>query len=107
MTVEHAPLVKINAPEFYKDQAFINFLNYAVNHPHECALATWHVGGKPNEYSDLFVTYDNGDGSHAPVDGREGLDSDLIPSHIWKQICAQMEKEGVSHALLWITNLEA
>lgn len=86
-------LVQINAPEFYRDPAFVTWLN----DPNK-VQATWHSKGTaPNEYSDLFFTYDSGEGS----------DSDM-PGVIWNQICAFIQEHFGDNfnALIWLTNLE-
>jgi hypothetical protein len=103
--VGYQPLVRINAPEFFEREDFQEFLNRAVDPDNEETTATWHNGGEPGDYSDLFVTYDNGEGSDAlPSDGDDS-DMNLIPQDIWDEICEEMENRGVDHALLWISNL--
>jgi hypothetical protein len=85
--------VKINAPEFFKDEAFIEWLNTTDN-----TLATWHDRGElPSEWSDIFVTICDGEGSNSDM-----------PSHIWRAIdeaVAQYFGRGDVECLLWITNL--
>lgn len=95
MTISHnRTLVRINAPEFYKDPDFIRWLN----HP---GVATWHdKDSPPNEFSDVFFNYDHFDGSDAPV---MGDDRPAIPPHIWNVICAEL---GDIDCLVWLSNLQ-
>lgn len=110
--VDYMPLVRINAPEFFEREDFQEFLNRAVDPDTDDTTATWHQSGEPNDYSDLFVTYDNGEGSDALPPGSrpeetapEFSDLNLIPQGIWDEICEEMDERGVDHALLWISNL--
>lgn len=86
----YGELIRINAPEFYKDQKFLDWLNRKDRYQ-----ATWHVKGMAvGEFSDLFFQYDNGEGS----------DSDM-PEHIWEQLTSELKKLGVTWGLVWISNL--
>lgn len=95
MTIETAtmPIVRINAPEFYRDPEFLAWLNNPVTN-----VATWHQqGDTPGEYSDLFFTYDNGDGCNTDM-----------PAHIWEQICEAVDPLRCynGECLIWLSNLE-
>lgn len=91
--------IKINMPEMFADPEFVTYLN----HP-DTNIATWHYGNgrgrnkdqEPHEYSDLFLTYDNGSGSEA----------DSMPAVWWDKICAICKETGLDYALVHITNLE-
>lgn len=92
MTVEldYIRVIRINAPEFYQRADFMAWLNDPQR-----IQATWHGKGcEPSEYSDLFFTYADGDGS----------DSDM-PEEVWKEICRAMNEAGVDNALIWLSNL--
>ena len=78
-------------PEMFADKEFAAYLN----HP-DTNIATWHYMGMVNEYSDLFLTYDNGDGSEAVG----------MPKVWWERICAICKEAGLKYALVHITNLE-
>lgn len=94
--VTSGTLLQINAPHFFKDEAFVAWLNNGES------KFTWHKGGKPGDWSDVMVMVDrslNGDGP----------DSDM-PEHIWDQIlkvCRDnlMPGRGIQIAV-WIQNLE-
>jgi hypothetical protein len=88
------PCVRINAPEWFGRADWQAFLD---NQQEFSRLATWHERGKsPNEFSDVFVTYDGGEGS----------DAEEIPADIWLSIRERMESLGIDFAVLWITNLD-
>lgn len=89
----YLPLLRIDAPEFYKDPAFVSWLNDT-----EKIKATWHQRGEdPTDWSDVFVTYCDGGGS----------DSDM-PEHIWNRICEIVKQEVGTYeyeCLIWISNV--
>jgi hypothetical protein len=69
MKVEKIPALDINCPELFKDPEFADWLNrgYGGNDRTKSpCIATWHRGGAPHEFSDVFTTYDHGDGSDSP-----------------------------------------
>lgn len=110
----YLPLVRMNAPAWFKRDDFLNWL---------CAdtTATWHKklnvttskGGRvsasknksPNDYSDVFFTWsDITSGSDYP-----GSDTDPgIPVDIWEFICDRLREElgEDQEALVWLSNLE-
>lgn len=97
VSTNYMPLVRINAQEWYHRADWMLWLNSRtpMNHP-----ATWHMEGDlPGDYSDVFFTYAQGDGS----DYGEGKPS--IPSDIWKQICDVMKEEEIEEALVWVANM--
>ncbi len=88
--------LRINVPNWFKQLDFVEWLNNGCNSAHcNRRLWTWHTGGEPNEFSDICVTYDEGDGS----------DSDM-PPWAWDEICAECEKRGITFALVWMSNLD-
>lgn len=64
--------LRMDVPEFYKDPAFVAWLNNGV------PKFSWHKGGTPNEWSDVVVLVD-------PSLSGEGTDSDM-PKQFWDQI---------------------
>lgn len=82
--------VRLDAPEFYKDPDFVKWLNESK----KGIIATWHTGGAPNDFSDIFVTYDGGDGSNSDM-----------PEHIWDEISLTCRKMDVNYCVVWITNV--
>ena len=87
--------LRINMPDMFADSAFMDYLNDSDNN-----IATWHLKSDPNahEYSDCFVTYDAGEGSHTNM-----------PEKWWNLICEIVEKEMGRpdiYVLLHLTNLD-
>jgi hypothetical protein len=105
MDIETRPCFKINAPEFFEQEDFQEFLNRGVENDDTAPLATWHTGRTPNQSSDLFVSYNSREGSDALPDGGDESNRNLIPQDLWDRICAEMEDRDISFAVLWITNL--
>lgn len=92
-----SPGLVINVAPFYRDPAFVDWLNS------DHRKATWHEGGTPTEWSDVIVLVD-------PSLNGEGADADM-PEHIWDQIvnaCRTHFKPGSGyHIMVWLRNLEA
>ena len=85
--------VQINVPEWFARKDFMAWLNNP-----ESGVATWHTLGKPAcEGSDVFMTFDHGDGSEFEADG--------FPADIVQMIKENFVEEG--HLLLWLTNFQA
>lgn len=88
VSFDYMPLVRINAPEWYKNKQWMKWLNSG-----ECA--TWHKEGQPpNEYSDVFFMHLTGSG-----------EADY-PDKIRKQLDKALEDRGIMEALIWVSNLE-
>lgn len=90
----YLPLVRINAPELYKDEDFVAWLNDETRNQ-----ATWHVKGQePGEFSDIFMTFDG---------TADGSDSDM-PEHCWEMLCEVLSAKGLDTAecLVWLSNLD-
>lgn len=105
MHVEHnpLPLVRINCPEVFANDAFRRWLNRVAS-PDSARVrafptATWHVPGElPNETSDVFMF----------VDGADGSDSDM-PILWWNRIQSAIRSvlgDPCPECLVWLTNLE-
>lgn len=106
ISISPLPIIKFNVPEWYKDRDFLTFLNSS-------RVATWHRQYcKPDEYSDVFLTYCQGEGSDAyyPSDEPEEFGdtnhADVIPDRYWRVVCAYCATNGIEEALIWLTNLE-
>jgi hypothetical protein len=99
MSVESCPGLVINAPEWFTDPAFQNWLRGNRR------LFTWYDGGVIDEWSDVVVLVDPG------LNG-EGSDSDM-PAHIWNRIVAacrtscRSPKQAGHHIMVRLTNLDA
>lgn len=86
-------LVRINAPELFRDPEFVAWLN----RPSGNRTATWHVKGQePDEWGDVFFTYEDGEGSDADM-----------PERIWDDICELLRPHvGCEACFVWLTNIE-
>jgi hypothetical protein len=65
MKISTGVSMTINAPEFFKDPAFIGWLNNGER------KFTWHQGHMPDEWSDVVVLVDpglTGEGSDSEID---------------------------------------
>jgi hypothetical protein len=91
--VKVIPCVQFNRPDWYQNPDWVRYINAP-------GIATWHDPSKhnPTEYSDVFFTYDHGEGSDW---GGNGPDS--IPDSIWKEICETLGPDA--YCLVWVTNL--
>jgi hypothetical protein len=95
LEIDRMPCIKINAPEWFDREDFKAFLN--LREESGRTTATWHwQGAEPGEFSDVFFSYDHGEGS----------DWEVIPPDIWARICEIVNNERVVYALIWLTNLE-
>lgn len=100
MDIEHTRSLIINAPEFFKDPAFMAWLNN--NEP----KFTWHIKGNTvaDEYSDVVVCVD-------PSLSGEGTDSNM-PEYIWNKIVEACREHigtgsGENHYMVRLTNLDS
>lgn len=90
-------MLRLNVPHWYKQPDFVAWLNKYTNpSPGNRRHATWHLGGEPGEYSDVFVIYDDGEGS----------DFEVMPEWAWEEIERICKWKGISHAVVWLLNLE-
>ena len=90
MKVVHEDAIRINVPEWYEREDFQTWLNGNGKQ------ATWHTkGAKPNEFSDVFMWYDN----------HEGSDSDM-PESIWEELCKICDSEGFEFGYIHLTNIQ-
>lgn len=91
--VERMPCLVVTAPEWFTRPDFLAFLNGEGERQRQ-PPATWHrPGWQVEDWSDVFVTYDRGDGS----------DRDDIPDDIWAEICGLADEQDVRYALVCIT----
>lgn len=100
MEIQPCRSLVINAPEFFKDPAFMAWLNNGQ------PKFSWHINGNAvaDEYSDVVVCVD-------PSLSGEGTDSDM-PQYIWDKIveaCRQHigSRSDEYHFLVRITNLDS
>jgi hypothetical protein len=88
--------LQINAPEWYQREDFLQYLQQELRQPcPSMGGATWHRGPRASEFSDLFLWFDDGEGS----------DSDLVPADIWQELCRICKKARFDAGVVWITNL--
>ena len=88
----------LNVPEFFEDEAFMNWLNTRET------VMTWHRRGEPaGEFSDTIVFVDPG------LQG-EGSDTDM-PTAIWNRIVQACRDAGLGgqteHIPVRLTNIES
>ena len=91
-SIKYYSCMKLNFPELYQDEKFMTWLTGR----HHSAIATWHEGEGANEFSDIFIWYDHGEGS----------DSDM-PEHCWDALRKVAKEEGFEEGMIWLTNLES
>lgn len=94
MKSELVNCLELSCPELFEEKAFSSWLNRMSGR----GLATWHVQGEPGEFSDVFVTYDQGEGSDSP------FNPDGMPLSVWKVICKECEKHGLQYAVVRLIN---
>ena len=86
------PIMRINSPEIFADSEFMKWLNDP-----ETIVATWHKKGTDaGEYSDVFVTYDNGEGSNSDM-----------PEHMICDTILNWHNRAYDDCLIWLSNLES
>jgi hypothetical protein len=96
-TFDYMPIVRIHCSEWYRDEAFLQWLNT------DPQLATWHKQGlPPHDQSDVFLIY------HGPEESTNYPsypDYPGVPDKIWKQIAEKMRAEGwaETECLLWLS----
>ena len=89
--VERGVILNIYCPELFQEPEFIAWLQERSN---DNEVATWHIPGQePNEYSDVFCTYDDGEGSNSDMPG-------------WDAIVTVCRWHDVTHATLRLINME-
>ncbi len=97
MEISKTAGIVVDAGEFFKDEAFLAWLNDKAT-----PKATWHEGGLAHPFSDAFVLVD-------PSLNGEGSDSDM-PEHIWREIVEACILEIVpgstsgNHIIVWLRN---
>lgn len=92
--VEPIRSLRIECPAWFARADFQQYLNeYRTTRP----IATWHLGGAPGEMSDVFMTYDEGEGS----------EFDVLPEDIWEEICQLCTSAGIAHGVVWLVNTRA
>ena len=83
------PCIIINAPHWFERADFQRWLS-GPDRP-----ATWHKPGEPTENSDVFITYDHGEGS----------DFETMPEDIWENVRQICEEQRIEYGLIWLQNL--
>src|SRR5262245_41562469 len=90
---------EIAAAELFDDPEFVAWLNRRVGK----GLATWHCGGEPDEYSDVFVWYDEGEGDESPWSAGEETG---MPEGFWEALDNLCYEHGISFGILRLLNQE-
>lgn len=104
-SVETDLVLKINAPGFFTDPDFVAWLQGRRKNQEGRKPATWHQGTPekpvpPDDWSDVFITYEDGEGSDSDAVAEAG-----IPTHIWDVICELCKQAKFDEGLIWIKNL--
>lgn len=94
--VEKMHCLKLNVPHWFRRGDFMEWLNTRRRSEND-PVATWHRGGKPNEYSDVFFTFDHDEGS----------EFNLLPEEYWEEIMRIAKERQVEWAVIWLTNLQS
>jgi len=94
----HSPVLSINAPEWFGEAEFLQWLN-----KRDRPLMTWHsIGRDANEWSDIIVFID-------PSLSGEGSEDGEMPEKYWQIIvsaCQSHFKPSTGfHIIVRITNL--
>lgn len=99
MQTSHAYALVIDAPEFFEDPDFVEWLNSQGT-----PKFSWHEGGMPTNTSDVVVLV-------CPSLSGEGSDSDM-PEHIWDQIMEECRRNFApnsapagNHIMVWLKNI--
>lgn len=87
-------VLRLNMPELFAREDFQQWLSRGWNPKSRSPLATWHRGGKPHEYSDVFIPYDH----EFTEDISEEVDE--ILTELWARYAG-----GAQYGVLWISNL--
>ncbi|MBN2579380.1 MAG: hypothetical protein JXB10_10345 [Pirellulales bacterium] len=89
--------LQINAPQWYRREDFMRYLQQELCRPDPgLGAATWHRGPRASEYSDLFLWFEDGDGS----------DFGLMPDDIWQELCQICQAADFNGGIVWIKNLQ-
>jgi hypothetical protein len=99
MTTAQLPCLRIDCPEWYEREDFIQWLQAGVGK----GLATWHVAGEVGDMSDVFLVYDNGE--CGDLFGFQGSDVQF-PDDLWAEVRRRCDEAGVEYGLVWLTNVE-
>lgn len=95
---EQLAALQINAAEWYERADFLAVLNGGQ-------MATWHTPGEPpGDYSDMFMTFDSGEGSNSSM-GTAAIGG--LPEDIWAEITRLCNAHGLTYGIVRITPLEA
>lgn len=87
--------ITLTAPHWWADPDFLLWLNHRNT-------ATWHAAGEePDDFSDCFILYDNGEGSDAPWNPDRST-GDCIPSHLWEELTQFLEAQGIRYCIVWL-----
>lgn len=90
-----AKCLRLYAPEWYRRPEFLAVLERPAG---TWPTATWHKPGTPpDEYSDVFLTFDNQEGSD--------VFEDPGCQDIWQAICDAAAQIGMTYGVVWISNL--
>jgi hypothetical protein len=87
------PCLRINCPEWYERLDFLRWLKDGAD---EGLARWWQPGRHTNDYADVFMTYDHGEGS----------DKLGLPDDIWEEVCRLCDEAGLERGVIWLCNVE-
>jgi len=91
-TPERLEAIKINVPDWFARDDFQAWLNDKSK-----GIATWHYKGRPTESSDVFMTFDHGEGSD--------INDPDLPADIRDAIVQFCVDANMGYGVIWLTNL--
>lgn len=95
MEVDRGNYLRIHAPEWFEREDLKKYMDFQSKPAHIFPAASWGYaphGWEPGEFSDIFITFDHGDGSN----------SDL-PDDIWQVICSVADLHDFKYGIIWIS----
>ena len=84
--------LQINAPEWYRRE---DFMRYLRGEDGQRPVATWHCGPTPDEYSDLFLWFNEDDEP----------EGDDLPVEVADELYRLCREAGFPCGVVWISNL--
>lgn len=96
MIPQTGALLRLNRPDLFAHDDFQRWLRAGYHQHSRTPIATWHRGGEPNEYSDVFLVYDH----ELCEDISDDVNAEL--ERLWRVHFSTPHDYGI----IWISNLE-
>lgn len=98
-------MVTLNVPHWFRRASFIAWMLPRIGD----GLASWHTGGVPDEYSDVFIHVSHQTRSNAPLEGENGYTlecSECLPEGLGREISNILAEDiGAFSGIVRLTNL--